>query len=388
MPSVQGLASRYGRTFGDMKRILLLGGSGQLGTALRAALAGHDVTAPPHSAFDAVTGNVDQLLVEYPCDVLINCAAFVNVDRSEREAESAFALNAAAVDRLAAAAAKHGAVFVTISTDYVFSGEASHAYREDDAPAPGTVYGVSKVAGEMLARRHSERHYIIRTSAVFGTVGTSNKGYTLIDKVLDQAARGEPTRMVNDVTFSPSYAPHVARAIRSLIDAEAFGTHHVTNTGSCTWFEFVQTAFAKAGLAAAPLEPISYASFGNPTPRPKYSPLENTTFARLGIEPLPPWQEALDEYLIERAERLANAFQCNVCGERVTGIPIEELHREGGACPACGANVRLRAIAHLASLALTGSSLPVTQWPRLEKRAMASAIGPDSKGRLAKHSTT
>ena len=283
-----------------MKRILLVGGSGQLGTALRSALADDEVSAPDHAEFDLVTGDAAELLAAYPSDVAINCAAFHNVDRCEREQESAFAANAIAVDRFAAAAARAGAVFVTISTDYVFAGDLGRAYREDDAPNPHTAYGVSKLAGEILARRHGPRHIIVRTSGVFGTIGTSSKGYTLIDKVLGQAERGEPTRMVADMTFSPSYAPHVAGAIRALIDTEAYGTHHVTNTGACTWFEFVRTAFAKAGFDRAPLEPIAYAAFANPTPRPMYSALANTTFARLGIAPLPSWEVALDEYLGRR----------------------------------------------------------------------------------------
>ena len=283
-----------------MKRMLLVGGSGQLGTALRAAMTAYQVTAPTHAEFDVTIDDAAELFAAHPCDVAVNCTAFHNVDLCEREQEKAFAANAVAVDRLAAAAAAHGSAFVTISTDYVFAGDLGRAYREDDRPAPRTAYGVSKLAGEILARRHGPRSIIVRTSAVFGTIGTSNKGYTLIDKVLAQAERGEPTRMVADMTFSPSYAPHLARAIRDLIDADAFGTHHVTNAGACTWFEFVRTAFAKAGFADAKLDPISYASFGNPTPRPMYSPLENTTFRPLGIAPLPAWEDALDEYLALR----------------------------------------------------------------------------------------
>jgi dTDP-4-dehydrorhamnose reductase len=112
--------------------------------------------------------------------------------------------------------------------------------------------------------------------------------------------------MVEDVTFSPAYAPHLARAILDLIDREASGIHHVTNAGSCTWYEYVRTAFQKAGLGNAQLEPVSYASLGNSTQRPMYSPLENTTFAELGIEPLPSWEEALDAYLVARSARLAS----------------------------------------------------------------------------------
>jgi dTDP-4-dehydrorhamnose reductase len=182
----------------------------------------------------------------------------------------------------------------------VFDGTASRPYTEADAPGPRTTYGVSKLGGELLTRRAGGKHFVVRTSGVFGTIGTSSKGYTLIDKVLAQAQRGEPTRMVADMTFSPSYAPHVARAIHALIDAQAYGLHHVTNAGACTWFEFVQAAFAKAGFAAAELKPVAYASFNNPVQRPMYSPLANTTFAAHGITALPAWEAALDEFLEAR----------------------------------------------------------------------------------------
>jgi dTDP-4-dehydrorhamnose reductase len=289
-------------------RIAIVGGSGQLGSALREAFAGRDVVAPAHAELDfAERDAVARFLDAAQPSVLVNCSAFHHVDTCERDPEPAFALNALAVDRAAQACAARGVAFATVSTDYVFDGTAARAYREDDAPDPRTAYGASKLAGELLTRRHGPRHFLIRTSAVFGTAGTSNKGYTLIEKVLQQAERGEPTRMVADMVFSPSYAPHVARAVRDLIDRDAFGTHHVTNAGACSWYEFVRTAFAKSGLAGAPLEPVTYASLNNPTRRPMRSPLENTTFAGAGIAPLPPWSEALDDFLAVRRARLSAA---------------------------------------------------------------------------------
>ena len=288
-----------------MTRIAIVGASGQVGTALRDVFGDRDVTAPAHAAVPFEDGAaIDRLLDDARPDALINCSAFHHVDTCEREPERAFAVNALAVDRAAAACASRGVLFVTMSTDYVFDGTLGRSYREDDGVNPLTAYGASKAAGEFLTRRHGARHIIVRTSGVFGTVGTSSKGYTLIEKVLLQAERGEPTSMVGDMVFSPSYAPHVARAVRDLIDAEAFGTHHVTNAGGCSWYDFVRTAFAKASLADAKLERTTYASLGNPTLRPMYSPLENTTFARFGVAPLPAWQAALDEFLAARASRL------------------------------------------------------------------------------------
>jgi dTDP-4-dehydrorhamnose reductase len=283
------------------RRIAIVGGSGQLGTALREVLRDRDVIAPPHAGVALEdTAAVAELLDGTRPDVLVNCSAFHHVDTCEREPQSAFAINALAVDRAAQACAARGIAFATMSTDYVFDGTLGRAYREDDAVGPLTAYGASKAAGEFLTRRHGARHWIVRTSGVFGNTGTSNKGYTLIEKVLRQAEAGEPTRMVADMVFSPSYAPHVARALRDLIDAQAFGTHHVTNAGAVSWHEFVRTAFAKAGLAGAPLEAVGYASLGSTTRRPMCSPLENTTFARAGIAPLPSWEAALDDFLAAR----------------------------------------------------------------------------------------
>jgi dTDP-4-dehydrorhamnose reductase len=292
----------------SVRRVAIVGASGQLGSALVDIFADRELIAPPHAEValedrDAVA----RLLDDARLDVLVNCAAFHHVDTCEREPERAFAINALAVDAAAAACAARGVAFATISTDYVFDGTLGRAYREDDAPNPRTAYGASKLAGELLVRRHGTSHYIVRTSGVFGTAGTSNKGYTLIEKVLQQAERGEPTRMVADMVFSPSYAPHVARAIRDVLDAQAFGTHHIVNAGACSWYDFVRVAFAKAGLADVPLDPITYASFGNPTQRPMYSPLENTTFTTAGIASLPPWQDALDEFLTARWARTAAA---------------------------------------------------------------------------------
>jgi dTDP-4-dehydrorhamnose reductase len=287
------------------QRIAIAGGSGQLGSALREALAGRELAAPSHAELAFEDGDaLARFLDGVRPDVLINCTAFHNVDACEREPERAFAINALAVDRAAALCAARGVAFATVSTDYVFAGTLGRAYREDDAVDPLTAYGASKAAGEFLTRRHGPRHYVVRTSGVFGTTGTSSKGYTLIEKVLQQAERGEPTRMVADMIFSPSYAPHVARALRDAIDAEAYGTHHLANAGACSWYEFVRAAFAKAGYGDAPLEPIAYAALNNPTRRPMYSPLENTTFAAAGIAPLPAWSDALDEFLAARRARL------------------------------------------------------------------------------------
>lgn len=288
-----------------MRRFAIIGGGGLLGTALREALAGRDVSAPPHRelAIEDRTALAAWLDDARP-EVLVNCSAFHHVDTCEREPEAAFAVNALAVDRAAEACAARGIAFATISTDYVFDGEAGRAYHETDAPNPRTAYGVSKLAGELLVRRRGGEHFIVRTSGVFGAAGISAKGLPLIEKVLRQAEAGEPTRMVSDVVFSPSYAPDVARAIVELADRRAFGTHHVTNTGAASWYEFVRAAFDRCGYRAE-LQAVPYASLRNDVQRPLFSPLENTTFAGHGIAPMPGWEDALERFLARRTEAAA-----------------------------------------------------------------------------------
>lgn len=280
--------------------IAIIGASGQLGGALVTAYAGRALLTPSHADLDVENSEAVTAFLERERPIaLINCAAFHNVDACEREPERAFAVNALAVDRLAHACAATDTFFATISTDYVFDGSASRPYTENDAPNPRSAYGASKLAGELLVRRHRAEHFIFRASGVYSASGTSNKGYTFIERVLQQAERGEALRIVDNMTFSPTFAPHAARAIRDAIAARAFGTHHVTNGGATTWYDFAAAAFTRAGLRPD-VEAIAYDGFGSAVKRPLYSALANTTFAKAGIAPLPAWETGLEEYLAGR----------------------------------------------------------------------------------------
>lgn len=282
--------------------IALIGASGQLGAALSEAWAARALATPTHAQLDfldraAVVGFLDRARPR----IFVNCSAFHNVDACEREPASAFAANALAVDAAAEACAERGIAFATMSTDYVFDGTAGRPYDETDAPNPLSAYGASKLAGELLTRRHGPRHYIFRTSGVFGTSGTSNKGYTFIERILQQAEHGEPLRIVDNMTFSPSFAPHIARVVVDLIDREAYGTHHVTGGGATTWY-----AFAKAALDGAGLHPdltaIQYDVFGSRTRRPLFSALHSVSLPAAGVEPAPAWEEGVAAYLAARAQ--------------------------------------------------------------------------------------
>ncbi len=285
------------------QRIAILGASGQLGAALVAAYEDRPLVTPAHADLDIENGpSLGAFLAAERPAILINCTAFHNVDECERTPERAFAVNALAVDRAAAACAQAGVAFATMSTDYVFDGTLGRAYTEGDAPNPLSAYGISKLAGELLVRRHGPEFFIFRLSGVYSALGISNKGYTFIERVLQQAERGEPVRIVRNMTFSPTYAPHAARTIRAAIDARLYGLHHVTNAGATTWYDFAATAFTRAGLATE-IEALAYDNYGSRVKRPLYSPLASTTLAPAGIAPPPAWEQGLDEFLAGRAAR-------------------------------------------------------------------------------------
>ena len=191
-----------------------------------------------------------------------------------------------------------GAAFVTFSSDYVFDGEKGAPYTERDATSALNAYGISKVAGEALTRRHGERHLIVRTSGVFGRTVSTVKGYTFIDRILRQAESGESPRVVDDMLFSPSSARDVAVTVRALLERGAFGTYHVTNAGHCSWYEFAVEGLRVAGIDAR-VEAVSSSSFPSAVRRPRFSALAHEALARVGLS-VPTWQEALETYIVSR----------------------------------------------------------------------------------------
>lgn len=233
--------------------------------------------------------------------VVINTAAFHNVEACEREPQRAFGVNTIAVDLLAAACARIDAVFVTMSSDYVFEGTKGSPYNERDETAPLNVYGVSKRAGELCAHRHGSRYVVFRTSGMYGIQTSTQKGHTFVDRLLRQVQAGETPRIVTDMTVSTSYAPDVASTIRRVLERAQYGIVHVTNAGGCSWFDFAQEALRVAGVRAH-ITPIATRDLGSATRRPAYSVLAHDALASMGIE-MPSWQDALRRYIAERTVR-------------------------------------------------------------------------------------
>lgn len=276
-------------------KVLLLGGSGQLGSEIRARWSGDEIIAPSHGELD-IEETFDLALAldaESP-DLVVNCAAFHNVDACESQPGRAFAVNALAVDGIAALCAVRDVAFLTVSTDYVFNGRAAQPYTEHDCPSPISAYGASKLAGEHLVLRRGMNAFVVRTCGVYGVRASRSKG-TFIDRVIGQARSGETPRVVRDVVVSPTYAGDLAIALRELVRSNAYGLYHACNMGPVTWYDFASAALELAGIAQ-PIEPIEASQWKAPARRPAYSALANAKLAALGIT-LPTWREGIAAYL-------------------------------------------------------------------------------------------
>jgi len=282
-------------------RVMIVGASGQLGTDLLEVFSDRRPVGLTHAEiFIENPESVAGALELHRPELVLNTAAFHNVQVCEREPRRALQVNAAGVGGFARACAQRGCAFGTFSTDYVFDGQKGAPYVEEDEPRPINAYGLSKLAGELLVQAETPRHFIFRTSGLFGRVGSKSKGYTFIDRILQGAAAGEPLSVVSDMIFSPSYTRDVASAVRDIVDRGEFGIYHVVNAGWCTWYEFALEALAQAGLQAE-VAAISTAQWGAQVRRPPNSSLRNCRMERAGLAELPDWRSAVNRYVAERA---------------------------------------------------------------------------------------
>ncbi len=281
-------------------KILLIGHRGQLGTDLAAAFASEELTLSTQDELSVV--DADKVLgkvAELSPDVILNCAAFHRVDECETVPERAFEVNVFGVRNLAIAARETGAVLVHFSTDYVFQ-DGSAPHREDELPSPRSQYGVSKLAGEAMLASLWHKHFIIRTSGLYGYKGSREKGTNFVETMLNLGKQGKPVRVVNDQVLTPTNTRDLADAVRQLVPTGAYGLYHLTNAGQCSWFEFTKAIFEEAGLTPD-LTPVTSDAFPAAARRPSYSVLDNHRFRELGFEDMPHWRDAIKRYVAGRA---------------------------------------------------------------------------------------
>lgn len=296
-------------------KVLVTGANGQLGTDLCKALRDLELIPLTHKDIEITDmSSVKHTFGKYKPDIIINTAAYVRVDDCEDEKDKAFRANALGVRNVAVVAQELEAKLIHISTDYVFGGDqpstiksstiqpvpkSPRPYTEFDTPIPLSIYGRSKLAGENLVRHFCLRHFIIRSSALFGIAGSSGKGGNFVETILELGKERDELTVVGDQVFSPSYTKDLAKKIVQIISTEYYGIFHITNRGSCSWHEFAEEILKQAGLKT-PVIPISSDQYPQKARRPFYSVLDNYHLRLLGMDDMRPWQEALADYLREK----------------------------------------------------------------------------------------
>jgi len=255
--------------------------------------SGAEVVALPRAELDITDGPaVDAAMSEHRPDAVVNCAAWTDVDGAEEHEAEATRLNNEAAGIVAAAAAEVGATILHPSSDYVFDGEKGEPYVESDRTHALSAYGRSKLAGETSVAVANPRHFVIRSSWLFGVGGRN-----FVETMLGIAEKQSEVLVVSDQVGSPTYTPHLAGGIARLLDSEEYGIHHVAASGSCSWFEFAQEIFDQSGVECRVMAGTTE-MLARPAPRPPYSVLGTE---RTDAEPLPQWRDGLSAYLQERA---------------------------------------------------------------------------------------
>jgi len=282
-------------------KTLLIGADGQLGTDIVKVYPREELI--PLTIQDLDVRDYDEVrrqFREYAPEVVINTSAYHRVDECEDYPERAMEVNALAVRNMAIVCKEIDAALVHCSTDYVFDGEATEPYTEEDAPRPLSAYAISKLAGELYIRYLHEKHFILRLCGLYGVVGSLEKGTNFVETMLKLAKEGKDIKVVDDQTLTPTYTHVLAPRIKALTETKQYGLYHMTCEGGCSWYEFTKAIFDLSGLKAN-LSPTTSDVYKQPAKRPRYSVLENANLKKLSsVPPMPHWRDALKEYLEER----------------------------------------------------------------------------------------
>ncbi len=291
-----------------MKRLALTGASGMLGADLLDRLKGGYHCIAVHGRHDLDITNRAKVLRWMETvrpEIVINTAAYTDVDGCETYGVRAMQVNGNGPGYLAEACARVGALMVQISTDFVFDGTSGTPYGEEAPVNPLSVYGASKLLGEQQVASHVDRFLIVRTSWLYGMHGRN-----FVEAILSQAERGGALRVVDDQAGSPTYVPDLSQALIRLLEIGATGTVHVANSGACSWFDFATKILAFSGHETVAIERITSRELNQAARRPPYSVLSCERYASLCGHWTRPWQEALSQYLQERVQKVAEDAEC------------------------------------------------------------------------------
>ncbi len=276
-------------------KVLIVGNKGMLGTDLQKQLSKKfEVVGVDNDVIDITKlDNTVQHISEVNPDVVINCAAYTNVDACEENVDLAYNVNGVGVRNLAIASNKVNAKLVQISTDYVFDGEGDTDLREYDIPNPISVYGKSKYMGEEMIKSFSNKYFIIRTQWLYGINGNN-----FVKTMLKLAETNDTLKVVHDQIGSPTYTVDLCKFIEQLITTEQYGIYHGSNEGRVSWCEFAQKIFELTNTKTT-VNPCTTDEFPRPAHRPKYSVMDKSMLRMNGFDDFRNYEDALIEYLKE-----------------------------------------------------------------------------------------
>lgn len=288
-----------------MRKVLISGISGMLGADFQNAFAGDqiygiDLKEPQKYNKEFISLDITEgeklytMMPRINPDIIIHAAAYTSVDRAEEEADLCFKINALGTRNMVQAAQRFDIPFLYISTDYIFDGKKDSPYCEFDQPHPLNIYGQSKYWGEIFVRDHLQKFWIVRSSWLYG-----HSGPNFVETILKMAGQGKPLKIVDEQNGSPTSTKDLAGAVKKLIDEAGFGLYHVTNSDSCSWYEFGKKILELTGNKCE-IIPIKNIELNRPARRPENSVLKNYHWILNGFKPLRSWKEALKDYLEER----------------------------------------------------------------------------------------
>jgi dTDP-4-dehydrorhamnose reductase len=281
-------------------KVAVVGGNGQLGTDVVLAFAanGDEVHSLTHADIEiASLDSVRDVVAGLGPQIIVNTAAMHQVESCELHPERGYTVNALGARNLALVAHDLGATLIHVSTDYVFDGGKRTPYEETDPPCPLNVYGNTKLSGEYFVRSIAARHFVLRTSGLYGASPCRAKGgRNFVDLMLKLGRERGQARVVDSEWVTPTYTRELARQIVALSRSEAYGLYHATAEGSCSWYEFAREIF-RVTETKVDLDIAGPDAFPAKVPRPKYSVLENRGLKLLGLNTFAPWQEGLRLYL-------------------------------------------------------------------------------------------
>jgi dTDP-4-dehydrorhamnose reductase len=275
-----------------LKKILVTGAGGQLGGEFEALLPGATTRLLARDALDVSdAGAVAAAVSSFAPELVIHTAAMTNVDACESDLEGARAINAVGAENVARACSEVGAAMVYVSTNYVFDGEKTAPYDEGDGTNPISVYGATKLEGEEAVGRLLERHYVVRTSTLYGP-----RRRNFVTALVEAARDRTHLSYVDDQRVTPTSTADLAAAILELVEAESFGTYHLVNQGETTWYGWARAALEALGIGEVEISPIPASRFARPAAVPANGVMANNAAKALGVQ-LRGWREALEEFV-------------------------------------------------------------------------------------------